>query len=337
MRMGRKRIRDKHLPTGVTYEHGAYYYRGRDRKRVHLGRAFGEAMAAWSKIVQPEPGSIRTMHDAFERFRIEVVPRKAAATQRGYLYMLPRVDKMFGKMRPGDVLPRHGYQLLAAFAHQPTQALKYFNLISAVLTSCVRWGVIKRNPFREVDKRDYTPRPRDRYPTDAEYAAVRAMASERLQIAMDLVLLTGLRRSALLRLELDDITDEGLRCRRPGKTARPLLFAWTPELREVVERARRLEPRVRRALLCTGPGKHPRHKSGQFYTPDGFQALWGRLMRRAVAAGVIAEPFRLHDIRAKNATDAETIQEAQERLGHTTPATTRRVYIRKPTTVRPLR
>lgn len=329
MPVGRKKKHNKHLPRGVTHEHGAYYFRGADRKRVRLGSAMGEALARWAALVQPEPGTIQTLHQAFERYKLEVIPKRAPKTQAGYLYMLPGLDLVWGKMAVAAVRPRHGYQLLDDGAKTPTQALKRFNLLSGVLTSCVKWGVIDANPFHEVDKEGYIPAARDRCPTDAEYAAVYAIASERMRIAMDLALLVGLRKGGVLRLELQDVLEDGLRCQRPGKTTKPLLFEWTPELRSVVAHAQSLEPRVRRALLCT--------HEGTAYTEDGFQANWGRLMDKALERGLIAERFHFHDIRAKSASDDVDELVASRRLGHTTPATTQRIYIRRPRRVKPLR
>jgi hypothetical protein len=338
MPVGRTRKHNRHLPRGVTHEHGAYYYRGPDRKRVRLGTAMGEALARWAAIVQPEPGSIRTLHDAFERYKLEVVPKKALKTQQGYLYMLPGLDDVWGHMPVGAVRPRHGYQLLDEGAATPTQALKRFNLLSGVLTQCVKWGVIDANPFHEVDKEGYVPPARERCPTNGEYMAVYSIASDRMRIAMDLALLVGLRKGGVLRLELGDVLDDGLQSRRPGKKSKPLLFEWTPELRSVVALAQALEPRVRRALLCT--------EAGTAYTEDGFQANWGRLMDRATATkdkdGNAVEPllderFHFNDIRAKSATDDVDELVASQRLGHTTPATTRRIYIRRPRRAKPLR
>lgn len=329
MPVGRKKKLNKHLPRGVTHEHGAYYFRGPDRKRVRLGGAMGEALAAWAALVQPEPGSITTLHDAFERYKLEVVPKKAPKTQAGYLYMLPGLDLVWGKMAVTAVKPRHGYLLLDDGAKTPTQALKRFNLLSGVLTQCVKWGVIDANPFHEVDKAGYVPGSRDRCPSDAEYAAVYSIASDRMRIAMDLALLVGLRKGGVLRLELGDVQEDGLLCRRPGKTTKPLLFEWTPELRSVVAFAQSLEPRVRRALLCT--------HEGTAYTDDGFQANWGRLMDNALERGLIDERFRFNDLRAKSATDDVDELVASMRLGHTTPATTRRVYIRRPRRAKALR
>jgi integrase len=150
-----------------------------------------------------------------------------------------------------------------------------------------------------------------------------------MRIAMDLALLTGLRRSGVILLTLDADTEAGLLVPRPGKTTKPLLFEWTPELRAVIDRAKRLEPRFRRdrALLCTRAGKR--------YTPDGFTANWDRLMAKAVKSGV--PHFRYSDIRAKSATDDTDAVRASARLGHSTLDITRRVYIRKPSKVSPLR
>jgi integrase len=344
MAVGRKRTHNKHLPRGVTHEHGAYFFRGPDRKRVRLGAALGESLAKWVSLVEPEPGSIRTMHDAFERYKLEVLPKRAAKTQRGQFYIFPKIDAVFGKTAPRSIRPRHGYELLDRMSKTPTAALKAFNLVSAVLTQCVKWGVIDENPFWQVDKEGYIPASRDRCPTDDEFDAVYELANDRMQIAMDIAVLTGLRRAGVLALKLDSDTDAGLLAVNPGKKTKALLFVWTPELRAVIDRAKRLEPRVRSALLCAGRGKH----AGKAYTDDGFSAIWQRLMNKAtkempvpgipgVNKAAIAQRFTFNDIRAKSATDTETEVEASARLGHTTLATTRRIYIRKPNKVRPLR
>ena len=347
MRVGRKRKHGKHLPRGVTHEHGAYYFRGKDRKRVRLGSSLAESLAVWAAIIKPEPGEIQTMHDAFERYKLEVLPRRAAKTQRNQGYMFPVIDAVFGTMDPRSLRPQHGYAFLDARAAQlrekrqkqgkaagiSTSPLKEFKLASSVLTKCVEWGVIDRNPFWQVRKGEYTPPSRTRCPTDVEFAAVYALANERLQIAMDLALLTGLRRTGILSLTMDCITDAGLLVERPGKKTKPLLFEITPELEAVLERARKLEPRVRRALLCAARGEF----AGKPYTADGFSAMWQRLMAKAIEEKAIAERFTFNDIRAKSATDSDTVLEASERLGHASTSTTKGVYIRKPTKVSPLR
>lgn len=330
MRVGRRRTKNKHLPKGVTLEHGAYYYRGHDRKRIHLGRTLGVAMAAWSNHMSPAPSSLVTLHDIFEKYKTDVMPKKAPATQRSQGYLLPILDDVFGAMRADALRPQHVYGYLAIRSPRaPTAAIKEVNLLSHCMTKAVQWGAVASNPCLQVRKAEYTPASRGRCPTDTEFRQVYELANERMRIAMDLALLTGLRRSGVIRLTLDSETDAGLLVERPGKTTKPLLFEWTPELQAVIDRAKKLEPRIRRgrALLCTHGGK--------FYSPDGFTTNWGRLMEKAVKAGV--ERFSFQDIRAKSATDDDDAARASARLGHSTVEITRRVYIRKPSKVSPLR
>ena len=51
----------------------------------------------------------------------------------------------------------------------------------------------------------------------------------------------------------------------------------------------------------------------------------------------LTERFTEHDLRAKCASDAESLERARELLAHADPATTRRIYRRRPERVRPLR
>jgi integrase len=58
-------------------------------------------------------------------------------------------------------------------------------------------------------------------------------------------------------------------------------------------------------------------------------------MRRHKKAGGVR--FTFHDIRGKSATDSASLNDAYERLGHTSIAMTRRVYDRGTRKVTPLR
>jgi hypothetical protein len=56
----------------------------------------------------------RIEHDAtvdalLTRYKLDVIPKKAAATRRGDIRALINLRKVFGAMRPRDVLPRHIY------------------------------------------------------------------------------------------------------------------------------------------------------------------------------------------------------------------------------------
>ena len=53
------------------------------------------------------------------------------------------------------------------------------------------------------------------------------------------------------------------------------------------------------------------NRKGKPYTRDGFQCQWQRVMKRAFPAK--ADRFTFHDIRAKNLSDAASLEEARER------------------------
>jgi len=163
--------------------------------------------------------------------------------------------------------------------------------------------------------------------TDDEYRAVYVLAFPMMQVAMDLAVLTGLRRGDLLGLTRDHLTDEGILI-RTSKTGTPLLIEWSDELRSVVNRAKRIKPQVRLTLICSRQGKP--------YSGQGFAAIWQRLIRKALEKKVISERFRFHDLRAKSASD-DTLDAATARLGHMDAKLTERVYRRKPRRVKPLR
>lgn len=202
-------------------------------------------------------------------------------------------------------------------------ANKELEVIKHLLSKACIWGALDDNPAREVRKLPVAAR--TRYVTNEEYRATYVLASPTLQIAMDLALLTGLRRGDLLALTRDSLTDEGILV-ATAKTGKSLLIQWTPVLVSVIDRAKGLPPHVRRFIIAT------RH--GKAYTSAGFNANWQRLMRRCDKAGV--DRFQFKDLRAKSASDDDA-QAATERLGHTSWHTTQKFYRRAPAKVWPLR
>jgi integrase len=145
-------------------------------------------------------------------------------------------------------------------------------------------------------------------------------------------------------LGLKQLTDDGIvftigkskrRHPRHGKiveTSKRVILEWSPELRTVIERLKKLAPQIRPTLLCNLLGKP--------FTSDGFRSNWHRLMTNAMTPGDKGEPpalterFTFHDLRAKSASDDE-LDVATERLAHDDPRTTQKVYRRKPRRARP--
>lgn len=69
---------------------------------------------------------------------------------------------------------------------------------------------------------------------------------------------------------------------------------------------------------------------------NAFDSLWQRLMDKVMAETRVTDRFEERDLRAKVASDSDTLIEASERLGHADTGITQRVYRRKPVRVQPL-
>jgi integrase len=332
-RMGRTR-KQTQLPKYVIKYHGAFYYRGpaTEWKRKHLGRNFADAMRAFADLHQgAEPGLFPTLGDVFDRYLQTVIPLKAAATQKSNLFELTNLRKALGHMRPSALTPVHVYSVRDAIAakHGIVQSNLHLALLKHIIVKGIEWGAMKEHPARDVRKLPVLARDRD--VSDSEFQLVRTLAPATLQVAMDLVLLTGMSRGDILALTRAQCLDDGIHYTREKtrrKTPRKIIVGWSPELRSVVERAKRIEPEFRRHIVATDEGKQ--------FSASGFSTAWQRLMVKATKAG-LEERFHFHDLRAKSATDTEDLMEASERLGHSSPEITKRVYRRKAARVKPLR
>lgn len=326
MPMGRRRKKNTHLPRGVSLEWGSYYFRGPDRKRLKLGRDFAEAMRRYGELFRDEP--LTTLGAVLDRYQREITPAKAARTQVDERRYLAKLREVFGGMAPRAVTPVMAATMRDRIAVKSgaVQANHHLKTLKHVFKVATEWGVVPANPAREVSK--LKVKQRERYVTDDELAKVYEKASPMVQVAIDLAVLTGLRRGDLLALTKDQLREDGIHV-RTSKTARGLIIAYSPELTEVLERAKTLKPRFRTALLATRRGKH--------FTGNGFGTMWRRAMVAAFPKGQEAQRFTFNDLRSKSASDTKELSEASARLGHTTTAVTQRHYIRKPAVVKPLR
>ena len=324
--MSRPKTKDKHLPRGVTIIHGSFWYKPTGQKRVRVGPVNDEAALYRFMADKLTPaGPMYTVRDMLDRYTTEVLPTLEPRTQKDYRRHLKVLAREFGAARPEEVLPKHIGMFLTVTKGK-IQRNRIIAVLSAVYTKAVgRWYVAERNPCIGVERNP--SKKRDRYVSDQEYAAVYALHGPRMQIAMDLALLTGQRQGDLLRLPWSKVTPEGVEFKQ-GKTGKRLLVMTSPDLEAVLERAREMLPHLPRAYVL-------RRRDGQPYSENGFRAIWQRTMRKHVKAG--GERFTFHDLRAKSASDSVEFQKAYERLGHTSPSMTRAVYDRGIRKVTPLR
>jgi len=336
--MGRKRKKGKHLPPRV-YERREklYYVQPGTERWIHLV----DGLRTWAKMMEAgEPPT--TLSTLWAKYDLEELGKKALKTQVNRRQEWTALKPTFGHMRPEDLEPHHVWQYFRARG-EGEAARHEVRCLSALMTFARQCGAIKHeNPC--FDLQLPSAGPRDRYVTDDEFVAVRALAPTMVGYAMDLALLTGMSQIDILQLEKRQLLADGILFDRQ-KTGQAQLIEWNDELRGVIAAIQRekhhtdrkgsvvVELQQKRPLICK--------RSGRPISSSGFQTAWQRVMTRAVeglraADGswthepVITERFTFHDLRAKSLSDAKSLEEAQKRGGHADSKITQRVYRRLP-------
>ncbi len=157
-----------------------------------------------------------------------------------------------------------------------------------------------------------------------------------IQAFLRINLLTGRRRVEILRVRTTDLLEQGIRFNIVKKRKNKLLtIEWSDELRQAVQDALDARPvDIAPWLFCNRRGDPYARSDG---SANGWDSMWQRFMSRVLAETTVVERFTEHDIRAKAASDAESLERARQLLAHADTRMTERVYRRKPEVVKPLR
>lgn len=309
--MGRPRKKDTHLPPCVYPKHGAYYYVKRGAW-THLGDTLAIALEKYALLHETPKGNMDPLIDDAFAF---IKPNLAAQTVKSYGSAAKQLKKVLQQFQPHQVKPVHAATIKRSMAGKPNMCNRVLSFARQVFDYALenQWPGVELNPFTGI--RRHKERKRDRLISEAEYAAIYAKAGPRLQIIMDLLIRSGQRITAVLRIRRSDLTDEGIRFPK-HKTDGKGTVKWTPELRAVVDRALAMHGKVTyMTLLFNRRRKAPDYRSVR----DQWDIACG-------AAGV--EDAHIHDLRAVAGTRAEEQGlDPQALLMHFSPQTTRR-YLR---------
>lgn len=350
--MPRKRNKENEgLPARWKTEHGAYFYqvpsgledRWDGKKKFRLGATLPEAYKEWAKRLEVVD-QVKTIGALLDRYALEVVPTKAARTQVENNRAIRHLRGVFGAVALTSIRPQHIYQYVDARKKTRVAANRAVDVLSHAFTKAVQWGMIDRHPFKG-EVRLEGEKPRTRYVEDWEVIEVLALDSKRkkgsvlmLQAYIRLKLLTGLRRGDLLRLRAADMKNaDGMHVtphKTEGSTGKRQIYEWTPELRAAVDTALAVRPvDISPWIFCTRKGEgYINEEKG---TASGWDSVWQRFMERVEAETSLKERFTEHDLRAKCASDAETLEHARALLAHADSRVTDRIYRRKPERVMP--
>lgn len=344
----KRRAENRGLPARWVFKHGAYYYLPLPGLRhlwggkawFPLGRTLPEAYKKWAERAGA-PERISTIDALLDRYSLQVVPTKAPKTQTGNRRAVANLRAVFGHMALADVEPQHIYQYVE-YRKAPTQAHREIEVFSHAFTKAVEWGLIKAHPFKG-EVRLKGEKPRTRYIEDWEVVEALSLESRRkrgsvlaIQAYMRLKLLTGIARSDLLRLRLGEhIREDGIHVirhktlKKTGGKKTIYEYSLVPERRDAVEQAKRARPTdISPFLFCNRFGKgYINEATGD---ANGFDSMWQRFMNRVLKETAVMERFTEHDLRAKVASDAESLEHARKLLAHADSKITNHVYRRKP-------
>jgi integrase len=345
------------LPECWQHYHGAYYYRvprGLEamwdgKRRFKLGTTLAEAHAAFAQRCGDSVKRTRTAGELLTRYELEVVYNEASPlTRENKLRAIKRLRAVFDEV---PVTAPNWPQLFYGYADRRvhkkmgakalTSAHRELEVLSHAFTKAVQWGELPRHPTYEQVRfdGDLALKPRTRYIEDWEVLECLALGSHRkkgsvamVQAYLRLKLLTGLSRSDLLRLRVDEhIQEDGIHVQRhktKGTTGKRAVFEWTPERRAAVEEAKRVRPALSPFLFC--------NKMGEGYIDEatglchGFDSIWSRFMDRVLSETKITERFTENDWRAKAGSDQESLERCRALLMHADLSTSNRFYWRKP-------
>lgn len=354
---------NKGLPARWRHVHGAYYFQvppgfehfWDNKKLFRLGKTLPEAYKEWAERLG-STDKANTIGQLLNRYALEVVPTKDVNTQEYNALYIKALRPVFGHMKPEDIEPQHIYQYVDKRRKKHTDekkrtrgglsiAKREVAMFSDVFTKAVKWGVIKAHPFKgeivlEGEKS------RTRYVEDWEIIECFKVGSKRkkgsvqaVQASIRLKLLTGMRQQDILRLQISDIQEDGIHVtpRKTEKTTgKALIYEWSDELRAAVELAKEARPvDISPYLFCNKRGKS--HWNETTCKASGWKSMWRRFIDRVIEETNVTEPFTEHDLRAKCASDADSLEHARQLLAHADSKITEKVYRRKPEKVRPLR
>lgn len=350
------------LPARWRYNHGAYYYmvpKGLEplwdgKKQFRLGRDLPEAYQVWAERIGPRrTGS--TVSKLLDEYLLRVVPHKAKATQITNQIQIAKLRQVLGNM----MLPQVTAQIVHRYVDLRSQkktdektgrvtggriaAHREVEILTHAFMKAVQWGWLDKHPFKGLVSLE-GEKGRDRYVEDWEVVECLALAPRRkagsvlaIQAYIRLKLLTGMAQTDLLRLQEGvHILPEGIRIKRSktaNSTGKVTVYKWTDELEDAVGIAREARPASSTFLFCNrrGEGYIKEHLA----RASGWKSMWQRFMSRVLKDTKVTEPFHEHDLRAKAASDAESLEHARALLSHADSRTTRRFYMRKPEVVTP--
>lgn len=310
----RKNKEDSWMPPRVYRGKSAFEFHPKNGGAIRLcsfDAPQSQVWAAYEALLNelPDDSLVAALADRF--FKSADFFELAPETQKDYRKYSKSVLAVFGAMPSDAVKPEHIRKYMDKRGLKSrTQA----NREKAFMSRIYRWGyergIVKRNPTKGV--KQFKEKARDRYVTDAEYAALFSVSPDVVQIAMELAYLCCARQGDVLEMKKSQLIDEGILIKQ-SKTSVSQIKGWSPRLEKIIKDASCLP-------LKTGMSSiYVIHQpSGAKYTRDGFNSRWLKAKKEAKEKfPEMTFDFTFHDLKAKGISDLDgNLYEKQAISGH---------------------
>jgi len=279
-----------------------------------MGRDQAKAFAAAKKLnamlmpgddlVDRVVGSREKVADAIAIFRRDDIPVRGWAPKTAEVYesVIRRIESGIGSRQVEDVTVRECAEFIRAVT-QSDRARQQFRLVLGWIMACaVQEGWIDTNPVLST-RRFQHERKRARLTKEA-YASIREKAKPWLRLAMDLSLITLLRRDDIVSLKFTDLRDGAIWVipqKTEGSTLVKLKIRIGDELAGLLEQARDgvPSPYIIHRLPDKARPSNMRSSARQHHTQVMPEQLTRAFQDARQMAGITgANPPSFHEIRS---------------------------------------
>ena len=261
-----------------------YHYAWRGGPQIKAKPGTPEFVAAYNdaytQLRRPAAGSMMSVTATFKA--APEFTRLAPTTRRTYLTYITLIENEFGDLPLAALADRRVRGEFKtwrdSYAATPRKADYAWTVLARLMSFAKDRGIITINPC-EKGGRLYMADRTDKVWDEPQIAAVLAVASPEIKLALVMALWTGQRQGDLLRLAWSAYDGSHLRFRQSKTGRRITMPAGTP-LKALLDSAERRGP-----VVLT-------NSYGRPWTSDGFRTSWSKACVRAGISGLT-----FHDLR----------------------------------------
>jgi len=321
---------------GFKYRHpvtGGETWMGADRaKAFAAAKKLNALLAPTNDLVARVIGTGETVADAVRVFRADDMPKRnwSPRTAKWYEVFLNRIVEDLGARPLAEMTVRDCATYLRDVSESPRSRQTYRLVLGWVLACAVEEGWIDINLADQTRKFSHT-RKRARLTLDA-YKAIRDAAPVWLQNAMDVSLITLLRREDVSALRFSDAHDDALwvvPIKTSTTTGTRLRIALTDELQSLISRCRDdvVSPFVVHRLPEKARPSNKRAADRTHHTQVLPTQLSRAFAQARKDAGIdIDNPPTFHEIRSLGGAllreKGWNVEQVQALMGHASPEMT---------------